>query len=86
MKGWINKMNNPEIYNIVGCAAVSALTHEGKIPADRFVVWKHMGKTTAEIGRFRYRSLAETFVYCQKELYRSAQFQITNVGETPIWD
>ena len=80
------EMNNPEIYNIIWCAAVSSLMNEGKIPPDRFVVWKRMGKTTAEIGRFHYRSLAETFMYCQKELYHSAQFQITNVGEKPIWD
>ena len=79
-------MNNPEIYNVVGCATVNALMHEGERPAQRFVVWKRMGKTTAEIGRFRYRPLAETFMHCQKELYHSAQFQITNVGETPVWN
>lgn len=52
----------------------------------RYVVWKKMGRTTVEIGRFYWRSLAETFMHCQKELYRSARFQITNVGEYPVWN
>lgn len=79
-------MNNPEIYNVVGCAMLSALTHSDPRPLPRFIVWKKIGNRSVEVGRFRYRSLAETYANCQRELYKSMRVQITNVGEYPIWN
>lgn len=52
----------------------------------RYVVWRKVGNRSVEIGRFYWRSLAETFARCQRELYKSMRVQITNVGEYPIWD
>ena len=54
-----------------------------KLP--RYIVWKKMGNTSVDIGRFYWRSLAETFMYAQKEHSKLMQFQITEIGEKPVW-
>ena len=79
-------MNSSEAMSIMQVGLCDALIHEGKRPPMRFIVWKKVGRNSVEAGRFLYRELAEAFMFCQKELYKSMRFQITNVGEYPVWN
>ena len=82
-------MDEKELYAITLVKMYGCLSRmgEGKKQNKRqvFVLWKLVGKTSTECGRFHDKAIADGVLEQYQKLHPCYQYQVTKAGETPIW-
>ena len=82
-------MSEKEMYAITLVKMYECLSQMGEEKKQNkkqvFVLWKRVGKTSKECGRFHEKFIADGILEQYQKLYPSCQYQITKAGETPIW-